>query len=66
MLVDFLKIVVILRAKWALQGSRVEGSRARALFGPEPARAQARLVQTLVIVMTCPAEEGGARTHYGE
>ena len=47
-LVDFLKIVVILRAKWALQGSRVEGSRARALFGPEPARAQARLVQTLV------------------
>ena len=44
---DFFKIVVILRAKWALQGSRVEGSRARALFGPEPARAQARLVQTL-------------------
>ena len=50
MLVDFLKIVVILRAKWALQGSRVEGSRARALFGPEPARAQARLVQTLLAI----------------
>ena len=45
---DFAQIWVILRGKWALRARGLKGSRAQALSGLEPTRAQARLVQPLV------------------
>ena len=48
---DFAQIWVILRGKWALRARGLKGSRAQALSGLEPTRAQARLVQPLVTTL---------------
>ena len=48
---EFAQILVILKGNMGSQGSWVEGSRAQALSGLELARAQARLLQTLVLII---------------
>ena len=50
---DFAQIWVILKGKMGSQGSWVKGPRAQALGGLGPDRAQARLLQSLLVTIGC-------------